>query len=161
MITIRQAYLADIDRIMPLYERAKRYMQLSGNPNQWIDGYPARNDIKADIEAHHCFVVCDDVEILAAFAYIEGHDPTYDHIDGAWLNDKPYAVVHRLASSGKRNAIGRLCLQWALDKCGNLRVDTHADNLTMQHILASMGFTYTGIIRCHNGTPRLAYHLIK
>ena len=75
MITIRQAYLADIDRIMPLYERAKRYMQLSGNPNQWIDGYPARNDIKADIEAHHCFVVCDDVEILAAFAYIEGHDP--------------------------------------------------------------------------------------
>lgn len=72
MITIRQAYLADIDSIMPLYERAKRYMQLSGNPNQWIDGYPARNDIQADIEAHHCFVVCDDVEILAAFAYIEG-----------------------------------------------------------------------------------------
>ena len=32
---------------------------------------------------------------------IYGKDPTYDVIDqGAWLNEEPYATIHRLVSSG-------------------------------------------------------------
>ena len=43
----------------------------------------------------------DDRKLAAVFAYIEGNDPTYSDIfDGAWLNNLPYAVVHRLASAG-------------------------------------------------------------
>ena len=45
------------------------------------------------------------------------------------------------------------------DRFDTLRVDTHADNRVMQRTLIRMGFVYTGIIFCHNGTPRLAYQL--
>ena len=42
----------------------------------------------------------------------------------------------------------------------NLRIDTHNDNLTMQHIVAKAGFSYCGIIRLEDGDPRLAYQLV-
>lgn len=160
MWNVRKAEPADLDRLMEIYEGAKRFMARTGNPNQWIDGYPSREVIAADISKGHCHVWEEDGEIIAAFALIVGNDPTYSRIDdGQWLNDLPYAVVHRLASSGKRGGIGRDCLQWCVERHRNLRVDTHADNRVMQRTLENMGFRRCGIIYCHNGTPRIAYQL--
>lgn len=155
---IRKAKIEELDAIMPLYEEAKAYMNRTGNTRQWIDGYPSRDRIAADIRAGYCHVVEEAGRLLAAFAYIEGDDPTYGTIeDGAWLDDAPYAVVHRLASGGRRKGIGKECLDWSFARCGNLRADTHSDNLTMQHILETSGFVRCGIIYTHNGTPRTAY----
>ncbi len=36
-----------------------------------------------------------------SFAFILGEDPTYQQIDGAWLNDQPYGTIHRIAGNGK------------------------------------------------------------
>ena len=159
MPAIRKARLDELDSIMPVYDKAKAYMQQSGNPNQWIGGYPSRETIAAYILAGHCHVLeTDDRELAAVFAYIEGNDPTYSDIfDGAWLNDLPYAVVHRLASAGIMHDVARQCFLWCFGQCPNLRVDTHADNHTMRHILESLGFSRCGIILTHNGTPRIAY----
>ena len=159
MIQFRIAVGADAPRITAIYANARRFMAASGNPNQWIDGYPSEADVRADISADVLWTACRGDEILAVFALIEGPDPTYAIIQGAWLNDRPYAVVQRLASSGKVSGIGEICLRWCLDRFDTLRVDTHADNLVMQRTLIRMGFVYTGIIFCHNGTPRLAYQL--
>ena len=159
MIHFRKAVEADAPRITAIYANARRFMAASGNPNQWIDGYPSEADVRADIRADVLWTACRGDEILAVFALIEGPDPTYAIIQGAWLNDRPYAVVHRLASSGKVGGIGEICLRWCLDRFDTLRVDTHADNRVMQRTLIRMGFVYTGIIFCHNGTPRLAYQL--
>ena len=147
MIHFRKAVEADAPRITAIYANARRFMAASGNPNQWIDGYPSEADVRADISADVLWTACRGDEILAVFALIEGPDPTYAIIQGAWLNDRPYAVVHRLASSGKVGGIGEICLRWCLD------------NRVMQRTLIRMGFVYTGIIFCHNGTPRLAYQL--
>ena len=159
MIHFRKAVEADAPRITAIYANARRFMAASGNPNQWIDGYPSEADVRADISADVLWTACCGDEILAVFALIEGPDPTYAIIQGAWLNDRPYAVVHRLASSGKVGGIGEICLSWCLDRFDTLRVDTHADNRVMQRTLIRMGFVYTGIIFCHNGSPRLAYQL--
>ena len=35
MITIRKAKLTDLDRMMEIYARAKRFMDSTGNTTQW------------------------------------------------------------------------------------------------------------------------------
>lgn len=159
---IRDAHISDLDAIMPLFDRARAYMRASGNPSQWDESYPSREVITADIEADHCRVLVDgDGEIVGVFAFILGVDPTYLQINGgAWLNDEPYGVVHRLASSGKRGGVARECLRWCYERCRNLRVDTHADNRTLQHILETEGFVRCGIIYVRNHSPRIAYHKV-
>ena len=87
-----------------------------------------------------------------------GEDPTYRHIyDGAWLNDEPYGVIHRMATSGKQKGVSEACINWCFQRCGNIRVDTHRDNKVMQHILTKHGFQRCGIIYVKNGTERIAY----
>lgn len=154
---IRKARQSELEEIMPLYEAAKAYMNRTGNANQWIGGYPSRELIADDIRRGYSHVFEENGRLAAVFSFIEGNDPTYDMIEGSWLDDAPYGVVHRLAGNGMRKGVGKECLEWSLRRCGNLRVDTHADNRTMQHILESLGFTRCGIIYTHNGTPRIAY----
>ena len=150
--------MADIGRLMDIYGSAKVFMAATGNPGQWIDGYPRRGLIESDIENGYCHVMEEDGVVEAVFALIPGDDPTYRQIfGGQWINDKPYAVVHGLASSGKVKGVGEMCLRWCLEMYSNLRVDTHADNRVMQNILDKMKFCRCGIIYTHNGTPRIAY----
>ena len=74
---------------------------------------------------------------MATFVLRGGADPTYDIIyDGKWPNDKPYATIHRIASSGEATGIMHTALQYALTLYDNIRIDTHRDNLVMQHLLA-------------------------
>ena len=77
--------------------------------------------------------------------------------DGAWVNDTPYGVVHRIASAGTVKGAGFFCVQWAFRRCGNLRIDTHRDNTVMQNMLRKNGFSYCGIIHLENGDERLAF----
>ena len=65
--------------------------------------------------------------------------------------------MHRIASGGTRRGCASFCLDWALNQCGNLKIDTHRDNRIMQHLLDKNGFTYCGIIYLDDGTERLAY----
>ena len=98
-------------------------------------------------------------EIAAVFHYSVTDEPTYREIDGQWLNDKPYRVVHRIArsksSAGKGAA--EYCLNRCFSKCGNLRIDTHRDNEPMQKLQDKLGYAYCGIIHMENGDERLAY----
>jgi len=92
---------------------------------------------------------------------IPGIDPTYVVIEGAWLDDAPYAAVHRVASRGEVKGLTDQILDWALEQHGNIRIDTHDDNIPMQRALARCGFTPCGRIWIEDGTPRIAYHKIK
>ena len=63
------------------------------------------------------------------FVYNIGIDETYNKIyDGQWLNNKPYGYIHRIAGDGKTKGVGSFCINWAFEKCGNIKIDTHADN---------------------------------
>lgn len=162
MMNIRNTTLADLSHVMEIYDYAKRFMQEHGNGNQWINGYPSTELIVREIEKGHSFV-CEDEkgEIVGTFCYIEGIDHTYLRIyEGKWLNNEPYAVIHRMASNGKQKNVSSECLEWSFRKCNNIRVDTHRDNVVMQAILKKHGFMQCGIIYVDNGTERLAFHKV-
>ena len=46
---IRQAKLADVPSIMRIYEKARGFMENSGNPTQWAVGYPGQQLVEKDI----------------------------------------------------------------------------------------------------------------
>ena len=102
---IEKATLAALDAIMKIYEDARAYMRATGNATQWAGGYPAESLNREDIERGYFYLCMEDGEILGVFYYAEENDPTYDVIyDGAWQNDKSYAVIHRIAVS--RDSLG-------------------------------------------------------
>lgn len=158
-LRIRPAVPEDLPEIMRIIACAREFMASSGNPNQWINGYPQQELMKTEIEAGHCFVcVTPDGHPVASFCFIEGEDPNYARIErGHWLNAEPYSVLHRLASDGSFSGIFQLCLDWCSSRSHNIRVDTHHDNVILQRLLVKHDFIYCGVIYVANGTPRLAF----
>lgn len=159
---IRRATYSDLKSLMKLFEGAKRIMRASGNLNQWNDGYPSENVLRKDIDSGDCYVLCEGGLVIGTMALIKGPDPTYSYIDGEWLNDNPYYVIHRIATSSSGNNVARRMFDWAYeyisaDNCSTIRIDTHRDNCIMKHILTKYGFTECGIIYLANGDPRDAY----
>lgn len=95
--------------------------------------------------------------VCAAFVFFVGEEPSYAHIDGAWLCGGPYGVVHRLCSPGRAKGAATACLQFCMQRCESLRIDTHQNNLPMRSLLHKLGFAPCGVIRLANGSPRLAF----
>ena len=157
---IRLAEKHELCEILSIYDSARIFMKESGNPNQWAGKYPDEETVTRDIEQKKLHVCTEDGEIFAVFFYDEGEDPTYKVIyDGEWLNDRPYGVVHRIAVSDKARGKGvaKVCFDYAYSKCGNVKIDTHRDNIPTQKSLVKNGFTCCGIIYLANGDERVAY----
>ncbi len=159
---IRHAEAGDLPRMLAIYERARRFMAETGNPNQWgPNRWPPEALLRQDIAAGHSYVCETEGRVVGTFFYNFGEDiePTYAVIDdGAWLRGGPYGVVHRIASDGTVPGTGAFCLAWAFAQSGHLRIDTHADNRVMQGLLRKLGFTHCGTIWVHEDRdPRLAY----
>lgn len=156
----RKATMADVPVIMRLIDESRAIMRSCGNVNQWIDGYPSQETIENDISNGHCYLCVEQGsgEIVASFAFIPGPEPTYREIfDGEWMDDKPYHVVHRLASTAGSHGIFNDVMDYCMAVAGNLRIDTHRDNVIMRHVIDHYGFSYCGIIYLLNGDERLAY----
>ena len=155
---IRSACLEDLKTIMQIYADARTFMRENGNPLQWRDSYPPEALIREDIASQSAYVCESEGEILGVFYYHEGDDPIYRVIEnGEWMNDAPYGVIHRIASARERRGVASFCFAWAMERCGNLKIDTHRDNVPMQRSLLKNGFTRCGIIRLENGEERIAY----
>ena len=141
-IRIRLATLSDLNKLMGIFDTARRFMQSTGNANQWINGYPQRELIMHEINSGHCYVCINEQESVAGtFCFIQGPDPTYSRIDeGDWLDNDPYWVIHRIASDGSCRGIFEACINWCEKQTPNLRVDTHADNKIMQNLFREAWF---------------------
>lgn len=164
---IRKATYEDIPALMEVFRRAREIMRASGNMNQWNDGYPSEEIVRKDIDAGVCYVLFGrDKEgkemIKATMAFIPGPDPTYAKIEGGqWIDDSPYHVIHRIAAAEPGHNAASMLLAWAFTQTDSIRIDTHKDNVIMQHILDKYGFTYCGTIYLMNGDPREAYQISK
>lgn len=161
----RKAEKQDTERIWQIILQAKEQMRLRGSL-QWQNGYPSVENIADDIEKGYGYVLCDDDNVVAYAAAVFDGEPAYETIDGKWLTDSPYVVVHRLAVAAemKQRGIGALFMQEteALARSLNVqsfRVDTNFDNLYMQKILAKSGFTYCGEVM-YAGNARMAYEKV-
>ena len=156
---IRKAVRGDLPALKELYAYARAYMKASGNPNQWGDHNPPMETLERDIEIGQLYVIDHD-GIRGAFALIFGEDPTYGYIEGEWTQNGPYATIHRIAGDGSGGVFTR-AVAFAMERTQVLRMDTHADNATMHHLLKKHGFVPCGTIYLLNGSPRIAYEKIK
>ena len=165
-MNIRHSREEELPILMKLYEHARQFMAANGNPNQWgPTNWPPKSLILSDIREGKSYVCTCEDEIVGTFFYDFGKDvePNYQTIeDGAWLDDSPYGVLHRMASSGTVKGVGSACIQWAFLQCGHLRIDTHNDNRVMQNLLSKNGFVHCGTIYVpEDSYPRLAYEKIS
>ena len=146
---IRHAVLEDLDELMKIFEYARNFMASHDNPDQWgLDNWPPKWLIEKDIEVGKSYVCLNEGNIVGTFFldYGKNVEHTYDQIDGKWLGGPVYGVVHRIAGDGSVKGIGKACIDWAYERCGHLRMDTHEDNYVMQNLLKKLGFEYCGII---------------
>ena len=159
-MNIRPARESELPRLMELFDTARAYMRKNGNTVQWVNGYPSEDLIRQDIAQDRAFVVEEDGIAEAVFCYLAGRhvEPTYAVVyGGAWPDDAPYGVIHRLASSGKLRGVMGFCADWALSRCPVLRVDTHESNATMRAAMARLGCAERGTIILGDETPRIAF----
>lgn len=159
---IRKTEMADLGRVMEIYAYARRFMAEHGNPRQWGNtNWPPQALIESDIRAGNSYVCVQDGEVAGVFYFIQGKDiePDYRVIEeGAWGDESPYGVVHRIAAAEGTRGVGSFCINWAFEQCGHLRIDTHPDNKVMQNLVKKLGFTYRGIIHVReDNDPRLAF----
>ena len=161
-MTIRPTTYADLDALTAIFAYARAQMAADGNPTQWGDGYPTREQLENDIQRGVSYVIEHKGVPCATFVFIIGADPTYQYIeDGQWLDDTlPYGTIHRIASNGQRRGIFRTVLDWCSAQCSNIRIDTHHANARMIHLIEQSQFTRCGIIYTHDNSPRMAYQCL-
>lgn len=147
--------MRDYPHMQKNYARARELMARNGNPTQWGDTFPKDDVVRDDIAQRRAMLLVDEVggheRILAQFALCPGEDPTYHHIDGAWLDDDSYVTIHRIASSGLISMPPATASP--AKHYGNVRADTHPNNKAMQHVLETSGFARCGLIQLLDRLP--------
>ena len=156
---IRPARREDLPSIQAVLKAARGIMRSSGNLQQWTDEYPSESVVLQDIASGVGYVVLYEGLVAGYFAMLPSPDPTYARIyGGEWLDDKlPYHVIHRIGSLPEVHGVFAAIMDYAFSVDRNIRIDTHRDNLIMQHLLDRHGFSYCGIIYLLSGDERLAY----
>ena len=156
--SFRLATPGELEPILGLYAAARAFMRAAGNPTQWPEGYPPRESVAEDIARGTVYVAEEAGELLAVFTYEIGREPFYDKIDGAWRSDaETYGFMHRLATAKQGKGIGAACIEFCRSHVPILRIDTHADNLPLQRLLARLGFRPCGIVDYGEAGTRLAF----
>ena len=163
----RKAIYNDIDALEDIVNRAIRNFKNDGI-NQWQNGYPNREILLKDIDDGTLQVLEIDGTAAGLLNLVEGPDPSYKVIEGAWMNDLPYTAFHTVSihSDLRGNGYAGILFKEAESLSRSMgyrtvRIDTHEDNIAMQHALAKAGYQYCGIIHLvggiENGAPRLGY----
>lgn len=116
-----------------IFADARAFMRENGNPDQWGDRFPTQEMLDKDLALHRSYVARTTAKSAATFAFTTDGEPTYRVIrGGAWLDDAPYGVVHRIAAAKGTHGAASFCMNWCMEQCGNIRIDTHANNKPMQ-----------------------------
>lgn len=134
--------------------------------NQWQNGYPSPQSVIDDVRHGYGHVLTENGKILVYAAIIFDIEPAYTAIQGRWLSDGDYVVVHRVASSpeakqkGMATQLFRHIESLAISKgVYSIKVDTNHDNLPMLRIMDRLGYTYCGQVYFNN-SPRRAFEKI-
>lgn len=160
--TIRKSTLADLPTILSLRDQAREIMRSYGNTYQWPDGYPRDDIFWKDIELGGSHVMLDEKgRVVGTFALLPSPEVTYNFIyDGQWLNNEPYHVIHRIASTPDSHGVLDTLLDYCEKQVANIRIDTHEANIIMRKGLEKHGYQYCGIIHLLSGDDRMAFQKI-
>ncbi|MFY7816060.1 MAG: GNAT family N-acetyltransferase [Chryseobacterium taeanense] len=149
-IKMRKAETEDRDIIWNILQQAIERRRKDGSM-QWQEGYPNLNTVETDIENGFGYVMTVNGEIAVYTALILNDEPAYDNIEGAWLSNGEFVVVHRVAVDEK--FAGQGMVKKLFDHIEDftrshgiqsVKVDTNFDNIAMLKILESKSYTYCG-----------------
>lgn len=162
---LRKAENSDREIIWKILQQAIERRKKDGS-NQWQNGYPNPETIESDIHNNYGFVLEFDQEIAGYCAIIFDIEPAYEIIEGKWLSENEYVVIHRIAVSdkfaGKGIATQLFIKIEEIAKSKNIcsvKVDTNFDNIPMLKILEKLGYTYCGEVY-FRGSARKAFEKI-
>jgi len=158
----RKATLAEVPRIWEILQQAILRRKKDGS-EQWQDGYPNEDIVKSDIENGYAYVLTGDDEIMGYAAVIFNDEPAYVDINGAWLSNEEFVVIHRIAISDKHSGKGlaKLIMKSTEDialknNIFSVKVDTNFDNMAMLKTFENCGYSYCGEVMLRDGL-RKAY----
>lgn len=146
-LTIRQATLDDLQFVDPIFDQARRYMAAQGNAGQWVEGRPNAETVRPNVLAGEAFVVLSQEQIVGFFV-LSNDEPAYLQIADNWSSKDPYVVIHRFAALAGYK-VGSFVMQYLQDNYPYIRLDTHRNNKTMQHLMKKFNFTYVGDVDYH------------
>ena len=154
---LRKACLKDKNTIWKILQQAIKSRKEEGS-NQWQDGYPNPESIKNDI-----YVLESENKILGYSAVIFDKEPAYEIIEGKWLSDQQYLVIHRVAVSEDFIGLGIATkIFQEIEKIAisnnifSIKVDTNFDNIPLLKILDKLNYTYCGEVY-FRGSARKAF----
>lgn len=164
-IKLRPALYSEKAAIWDILAAAIERRKADGS-QQWQDGYPNEEVVANDLKENYGYVLETNGKVAGYCALILNNEPAYAAIDGRWLTNGSYVVIHRIAISP--DYIGKGLVQVMLqqietlvkyDEIPSIRVDTNYDNAPMLHILEKMGYRYCGEVRTRGGL-RKAYEKV-
>lgn len=162
---LRPATASELPTIWAIIQYAIEQRRMDGS-TQWQDGYPNPDTLRDDLDKGRAYVLDEAGELLLYAAIIFEPEPAYEAIEGRWLTDGPYIVLHRVAASpqAKGHGIATTFFRMAEELCRaravpSIRVDTHHDNAPMLRILEKLGYTYCGQVY-FRGSARRAYEKV-
>jgi len=161
----RKADSTDIPEIWAILENAILRRKMDGS-NQWQDGYPNPEVVKKDIENECGYVLKEEETIIGYCAIVINYEPEYEKIEGKWLTNSDFVVIHRIAIAENYlgQGLSKKILEYVEDFAKNrtissIKVDTNHDNFAMLKIFEKTGFTFCGIVH-FRGSPRRAYEKV-
>ncbi len=164
-LKFRQARPEEATRIWEILSQAISRRKKDGSA-QWQDGYPNPQTVENDIANGNGFVLMRDNAILGYAALIYNNEPAYNDIEGNWLTDNDFYVIHRVAvadealGNGYAQEIFRRIEAFVKEQSvKSIRVDTNFDNPAMLNIFTKLGYTYCGEVY-FRGSPRKAYEKV-
>lgn len=162
---LRKAERTELPAIWAIVQFAIEQRRLDGS-TQWQDGYPNPNTLADDLENGVAYVLDEEGELLLYAAIILEPEPAYAGIEGRWLTDGPYMVLHRVTASAKAKGrgIATAFFHMAEDLCRSkgvhsIKVDTNFDNAPMLRIMEKLGYTYCGEVY-FRGAARKAFEKV-
>ena len=162
---LRKADFSETAVIWKILQQAIEQRRKDGS-DQWQNGYPNEQTVHDDITNGYGYVLADDNVIIAYAALIFGIEPAYNEIQGQWLTNGDYLVVHRVATSNEVKGKGVATKLFKLleglsfeHNVFSIKVDTNFDNIPMLKILEKLEYIYCGEI-FFGGAPRKAFEKV-
>lgn len=165
-IVLRKAQQEDKDIIWSILQQAIARRKKDGS-SQWQQGYPNEDTVETDITNGFGYVMTVDGVIAVYTALILNDEPAYSNIDGVWLSEGEFVVVHRVAVDER--FAGQGMVKKLFDHIEDftrshgtpsIKVDTNFDNIAMLKILESKGYSYCGEVYLAGGIRKAYEKLI-
>lgn len=162
---LRKVEENELGQVWVILQEAIERRRLDGS-KQWQDGYPNPTSVKSDFDNGYGYVLESENKIMAYAAIIFDEEPAYNGIEGKWLTNEPYLVVHRVATSNETMGKGMAKKLFLMledlakeNRVFSIKVDTNYDNAAMLHILDTLGYTYCGEVY-FRGSARRAFEKV-